>query len=110
MHEVALSEQLARLVSRAAGGKHVTSISLEIGALRQVVPETLAHAWSFVSARSGLAGSVLDVAYIPGEVRCGRGHITRMASQFDVTCGQCAAPTEILHGQEFRVVSITVNE
>ena len=49
VHEVALSTQLARLVSNAAEGRQVFTVRLEIGALRQVVPETLVYAWGFVT-------------------------------------------------------------
>ena len=108
MHEVALSEQLARVVSRAAAGRTVTAIRLYVGALRQVVPETLVHAWTFVSARSGLAGSELVINEIDAEVECDNGHRRVLRGIPDVTCHQCDAPTRVIAGNEFRVVSIDV--
>lgn len=48
MHEVALSRQLARIVSRNAAGREVLEVELEVGHLRQVVPEALHFAWSAV--------------------------------------------------------------
>ena len=41
MHAVALSRQLARIVSRNAAGREVLEVELEVGHLRQVVPEAL---------------------------------------------------------------------
>ncbi|MCT1442332.1 MULTISPECIES: hydrogenase maturation nickel metallochaperone HypA [Corynebacterium] len=108
MHEVALSQQLARVVSRAARGRPVTTIRLDIGALRQVVPETLVHAWTFVSARSGLAGSTLIINEIDAVVECENGHTRVLRGVPDVTCHRCEAPTRVIAGNEFRVVSIDV--
>ena len=76
VHEVALSTQLARLVSKAAEGRRVLTVRLEIGALRQVVPETLVYAWGFVTKNTQLEGVELDVAWVPVRLRCAEGHVT----------------------------------
>lgn len=110
MHEVALSTQLAAVVSRAAGGRKVESVNIKVGALRQVVPETLEYAWGFVTKDGPLAGSVLNVSWVPAHVRCSHGHERTLdATQYlDVRCHECDAPTTVVAGEEFAVIDIEV--
>lgn len=110
MHEVALSTQLAQVVSRAAGGRAVTAVNIRVGALRQVVPETLSYAWGFVTKNGPLEGSVLNVDWVPATIRCERGHErTLNATEYlDVRCRECDAATQVVAGEEFAVVDIEV--
>lgn len=110
MHEVALSTQLAQVVSRAAKGREVTAVNIRVGALRQVVPETLRYAWGFVTKDGPLAGSALDVEWVPAIVRCARGHERTLdANEYlDVRCRECDAATDVVAGEEFAVVDIEV--
>lgn len=110
MHEVALSTQLAQVVSRAAEGREVTAVNIRVGALRQVVPETLRYAWGFVTNDGPLAGSVLNVEWVAAIVRCTRGHERTLdANEYlDVRCRECDAATDVVAGEEFAVVDIEV--
>jgi len=74
VHEVALSMQLAKVVTRAAEGRTVRTVHLRIGALRQVVPETLSYAWEFVSRDTGLGHAKLEIDWVPAVVECAHGH------------------------------------
>ncbi|MBU4206190.1 MAG: hydrogenase maturation nickel metallochaperone HypA, partial [Actinobacteria bacterium] len=53
MHEVSLCRSLAAAVTRAAGVRRVEAIHVDVGQLRQVVPEAMAHAWTFVVRDTG---------------------------------------------------------
>lgn len=108
VHEVALSQQLARLVSRVAEGRKVLVVRLEIGALRQVVPESLAYAWTFVTKGSNLADSELDVAWRPAILRCGNGHESRPGDGLTFICPRCGGAMSVLSGDQFRVLDIDV--
>lgn len=108
VHEVALSNQLAGVVRRAAGGRRVTGVHLKIGALRQVVPETLRWAWGFVIDGTDLADAELEVEWIPLVIECANGHVTEVTGQLDLTCPECPAKTTIVGGEEFTVVDIEV--
>ena len=108
VHEVALSTQLARVVNRAAHGKKVTDVHLEIGALRQVVPESLMYAWQFVVKGTPLDGVQLNVDWIPLVIRCDQGHITTVKEELNLMCPKCGKTTNIMSGKEFTVVDIEV--
>lgn len=108
MHEVALSMQLAKVVTRAAEGRQVRQIRLRIGALRQVVPETLAYAWKFVSKDSSLADAQLSIEWIPAVIECPEGHRTELGPELGFTCPVCGKPGRVVAGEEFTVVDIDV--
>ncbi len=108
MHEVALSTQLARVVNRAAHGKKVTEVHLAIGALRQVVPESLTYAWQFVVKGTPLDGVQLNVEWIPLVIRCEQGHTTTVRDELNLMCPVCGKSTNIMSGKEFTVMDIEV--
>ncbi|MBZ8176456.1 hydrogenase maturation nickel metallochaperone HypA [Corynebacterium poyangense] len=108
MHEVALSEQLAQVVRRAACGRKVVSVHLKIGALRQVIPETLTYAWIFTTANTALEHARLEIEWVPGQLRCPEGHESLMQGEFDVHCPVCGTVSRIIGGEEFTVVDIEV--
>ena len=108
VHEVALSMQLAKVVSRAAKGRAVRVVHLRIGALRQVVPETLAYAWGFVSRDIGLGAAELDIDWVPAVVECPVGHKNEVGPFEGLVCPECARPGRVISGEEFTIVDIDV--
>lgn len=112
MHEVALSRQVARIVTRAAAGRRVTRVEVEVGQLRQVVPAVLEYAWTFVVAGTPLASARLAVTAVPVTVRCGAcGAESLLGDEVRFDCRACGAPGgTLIRGEEFRVCSIDVDE
>lgn len=110
MHEIALSTYIADIVSRAAGRRRVEIISLEIGALRQVVPSSLEYAWGFVTRDTALAKSRLDIRWIDAVVECDAGHTTVLdaAEYLSMACPVCSKPVTVVAGNECRVRDIEV--
>lgn len=111
VHEVALSAQLAEVVRRHAAGRRVLRVGLSVGALRQVVPETLEYAWGFTIAGTDLDGAVLAVRWIPATLACDEGHRTELDGgvvDFSRPCPRCGGATRIVAGEEFRVDDIDV--
>nr|NLI51080.1 hydrogenase maturation nickel metallochaperone HypA [Propionibacterium sp.] len=111
MHEVALSRQIARIVERAAAGRRVTRVEVEVGQLRQVVPEALRYAWTFVVAGTPLASAGLVVTAVPATVRCAAcGAEATLDAEVRFDCGACGAPgATLVRGEEFRVCTIDVD-
>ena len=60
MHELSLCEAIAGVVKPYADGRHVDIVRVRIGALRQVVPESL----SFIAMATG----ILPLVCIAGSV------------------------------------------
>ncbi|WP_122820326.1 hydrogenase maturation nickel metallochaperone HypA [Varibaculum vaginae] len=110
MHEVALSRQLARIVSRHAAGREVLEVELEVGHLRQVVPEALQFAWSAVRKNTLSGPAQLNITQIPAVIACRNcGARTQMGEVLDFCCAKCSSrEVTTVSGEEFRVVSIEV--
>ncbi|MCQ9352639.1 hydrogenase maturation nickel metallochaperone HypA [Corynebacterium sp. 153RC1] len=113
VHEVALSTQLAAVVSRAAQGKPVRVINLRIGALRQVVPSSMEYAWQFVRARHAdpaLREAELHIEWVPAQIQCPQGHVTQLSADqyLSLTCPECGEIAQVIAGEEFQVQEIEV--
>ncbi|ALA66820.1 hydrogenase maturation nickel metallochaperone HypA [Corynebacterium lactis] len=109
VHEVALSMQLAKVVTRAAEGRTVRCVHLRIGALRQVVPETLSYAWNFVSRDASLGEAKLDIDWVPAVIECPLGHRSEVGPLDGLVCPECSQPGHVISGEEFTIVDIDVD-
>ena len=56
MHELSMCDAIARTVVDRAAGRRVLSVSVRIGHLRQVVPDTMTFCWEMVTAGTELDG------------------------------------------------------
>lgn len=111
MHEVALCSQLARAVGRAANGRTVVLVEVEVGALRQVVPEALQHAWGFVVRGTALDRAQLRLSLLPAVLACQEcGARSTLGPELGFDCRGCGSPaTTVVSGEEFRLVAIDVD-
>jgi hydrogenase nickel incorporation protein HypA/HybF len=111
VHELSLCESIARAVTREAGGRRVSSVRLRIGALRQVVPDTLVYCWSITSRGPVLDGSVLEIDYVPAAVECRDCGTLSELSRFTLSCSGCGGTAvTVVSGEEMLIVSIDVAE
>ncbi|MBO0802526.1 MAG: hydrogenase maturation nickel metallochaperone HypA [Nocardiopsaceae bacterium] len=108
MHELSLCGSIADIVSRHAEGRTVTVIHVQVGQLRQVVPDTLAFCWEMVSADTALDGSVIEVETVPARMRCRKcGHSDEVGDLPVFACHDCGGiDAEIIAGEEFMVTSL----
>ena len=111
MHELSLSSAIVNTVVKHADGRQVTAVHMRIGALRQVVPDTLEFYWGFVAQGTVCAGAVLEQELIAARLRCAP---CEREWELDVpvfrcpTCG--GADVAVVAGNEFEVESINVEE
>ncbi len=111
MHELSLCDSIAKAVIQNAHGRRVSSIRLRIGALRQVVPETLVFCWSVASRGPLLDGSVLEVEQVPAEIECGSCGTRSELTRFNLSCPNCGDPkVKVVAGEEMLIDSIEVAE
>lgn len=112
MHEVSLCRSLAAAVSRAAGQRPVETVYVDVGQLRQVVPEALTHAWTFVVRGTGLDGARLEVNHIPAVLICDDcGHQVELGPELGFVCQRCgSSQTHLSSGEEFTLTAIDVSE
>ncbi|MDR3359093.1 MAG: hydrogenase maturation nickel metallochaperone HypA [Bifidobacteriaceae bacterium] len=111
MHELSLSRSIYGIAARAAGGRRVVQVSIDVGQLRQVVPETLTRCWEAVTAVGPLAGARLAVNHIPALVVCQDCEARlRLGPVLTMVCGACGGPVRVEAGDEFLVRSIDVTD
>ncbi len=110
MHEVSLCRSLASAVGRAAGVRRVTDVFVDVGALRQVVPDAMSFAWTFVVRGTALDDAELHLNAIPAVLQCDScGERAELGPDLGFTCpGCCSADTHLASGEEFTLTAIDV--
>lgn len=106
MHELSICTSIAALVERHADGRRVAVVHLDVGHLRQVVPDTLRFSWEVVVTGTPLEGSVLQVRDIPAVIDCRTcGTSTTLAAPvFRCTCG--STDVAVTAGEELQLTSL----
>ena len=110
MHELSLSGAIVNTVVKHAAGRRVTVVSLRVGALRQVVPDTLDFYFGFVAQGTVCEGARLEQELIPARVRCRTCDREWEIDMPTFRCPGCGGAAEVLSGEEFQVESIDVEE
>ena len=111
MHELSLSSAIVNTVVKHAAGRQVTVVTMRIGALRQVVPDSLDFYFGFVARDTVCEGARLEQELIPARLRCGA---CRREWEIDLPLFRCEAcgvtDVTVVSGDEFEVESIEVEE
>ena len=111
MHELSLSGAIVNTVVKHAAGRPVSLVSLRVGALRQVVPDTLDFYFGFVAQGTVCEGARLEQELVPARVRCGPCEREWELDMPIFRCETCGwTDVEVLSGEEFEVESIEVEE
>jgi hydrogenase nickel incorporation protein HypA/HybF len=98
-------------VVKHADGRRVTVVSLRVGRLRQVVPETLDFYFEFVARDTVCEGARLEMEIVDA-VLCCNGCSHEWAIEIPAfRCPACAgSDVAVAAGNEFEVESIDVEE
>jgi hydrogenase nickel incorporation protein HypA/HybF len=112
LHELSLSGAIVNTVEQHAAGRPVSVVNMRIGALRQVVPDTLDFYFGFVSKGTVCEGARLAQELIPARLRCAlceREWAIELPLFMCPACGT-AGQVEVASGDEFEVESIEIEE
>lgn len=112
MHELSLCRAIAGVVRTHAAGRRVEVVRVRVGALRQVVPESLSFCWTLVREEQDMPEAELELEFVPAEVSCRDcGRRSEIASRFSVACPRCgSAQVSVVAGEEFLVTSVDVSD
>jgi hydrogenase nickel incorporation protein HypA/HybF len=110
MHELSLSGAIVNTVVKHAAGRPVSLVSLRVGALRQVVPDTLDFYFGFVAQGTVCEGARLEQELVPARLRCDDCEREWELDLPLFVCAACEAPASVVSGDEFEVESIEVEE
>ncbi len=112
MHELSLCHAIAGVVTSHAQRRAVEVVRVRVGALRQVVPDSLQFCWTIVCEYEGLGDARLEIEAVPATVECGSCHVqSEITSRFSICCPACGSGSvTVLRGEEFLVTSIDVRD
>ncbi len=109
MHELSICSAIANAAARHADGRSVSQVTVEIGHLRQVVPDALQFSWEVVATTTAdeLTDADLVVEEVPAVVECSDCAARTTLDLPILACGSCGSfEVRLLSGEELRVVSI----
>jgi hydrogenase nickel incorporation protein HypA/HybF len=110
MHELSLSRAILDTADRHAAGRRVVRLSVTIGTLRQVVPDSLVFYFKILARGTVCEGALLQPRLVPARLRCACGEEWELA-ELSFRCPRCVgAEVTVLDGDELRVDSIEVEE
>ncbi|MDR0489591.1 MAG: hydrogenase maturation nickel metallochaperone HypA [Propionibacteriaceae bacterium] len=112
MHELSLCRSIGSIVEKVAEGRRVAVVEIEVGHLRQVVPETLVHCWTLITQGTDLANSRLEIQEKPCIVACQDcDKETTLTESPILECGFCTSKNvTLIAGEEFMVTSLVLED
>jgi hydrogenase nickel incorporation protein HypA/HybF len=110
MHELSIGRAILDMAVREAAGHRVLRVSLTIGALRQVVPESLEFYFQIVSRGTVCEGAELQARSTPARLGCDCGQEWELAEP-SFRCPACGGgQVRVLDGDQLSVDCIEVEE
>jgi hydrogenase nickel incorporation protein HypA/HybF len=110
MHELSLAKGIIEIIQQnipAAELLKVRLVTVRIGAMSGVVPESLEFSYQSLTAETQLANSLLRFDRIPFRIQCNRCQAETENDNGIAVCEQCwSSDTTILSGNELDVVTI----
>jgi hydrogenase nickel incorporation protein HypA/HybF len=110
MHELSVSSAVVDTVLKHAAGRRVTVVSLRIGHLRQVVPDSLAFYFELVSRETLCEGARLEQEVVAARLRCEGCENEWDPEDAWFRCVRCGGAGAVIAGDELEVESIEVEE
>lgn len=107
MHELSICNAIVNTASKHADGHSVSQVTVQIGHLRQVVPDALQFSWQVVSDATPLEDAALVIEQVPAVVKCAScGGRTTLDLPI-LACAHCEGfDVKLISGEELVVVSI----
>jgi hydrogenase nickel incorporation protein HypA/HybF len=107
MHELSICSAIASAAAKHADGRSVSQVTVQIGHLRQVVPDALQFSWEVVSSTTELKDAALVIEQVPAVVECTDCGARTTLDLPILACGKCEGfDVRLLSGEELLVVSI----
>ena len=110
MHELSLSRAILDTATRHAGGRRVVLVGVTIGALRQVVAQSLTFNFEIVSQGTVCEGALLRARLVPARLRCACEQEWQLEEP-SFRCPRCGGgQVSVLDGDQLSVDCIEVEE
>jgi hydrogenase nickel incorporation protein HypA/HybF len=109
VHELSITRAIAEVVVEHARGRRVEAVGVRVGALRQIVPDSLDFCWDIVRRRPGLEDARLDIERVPGIVHCTCCDQRSTLTEFTLRCPACGdGLVRVVQGEECLVTWLDI--
>ncbi len=109
MHELSIAAAAVEICRAESDGGRVVRVELEVGRLRQVVPDALAFAFELVAQGTPVEGAELVIHEVPVRVACADCAVEAEVSAFPLACARCGSlAVEVVGGEELRVEALEI--
>lgn len=115
MHELPITKSIFKSVikkAEVAGAKSITRVVLEIGILRDFIPDLVQKYWDFISPGSIAEGSKIEIIEINAQAQCGQcgaEYTIRREDMFESKCPACGYRYgKLLSGDELKIKGIEI--
>jgi len=117
MHELPLTKSIFKTVvakAESVDAASITKVVLEIGILRDFIPEIVQKYWDYISSGSLAEGSKIIINELPASARCSQcGSIYRIkkSNLSESQCPNCSNPYgTLVSGDELRIAGIEIKK
>ncbi len=114
MHELAICQNLvdvilAELRKLPPPPRRLLSVKVNLGALQQLVPDSLQMAYELLTKDTPAAGSRLEVVEVPVTCACRACDWRGAVDRWQFRCGQCGSgDVELVAGREICLESLEI--
>jgi hydrogenase nickel incorporation protein HypA/HybF len=110
VHELSICTAIAKIAHNAAAGRPVERVRVDVGHLRQVVPDTLRYSWEMVVFGTPLDGVPLEVREVPAIIECRHCQTHTLLEDPIFRCSACGSiETDVISGDELFVTSLDLS-
>ena len=114
MHELSIVKRIldmAIAVSVQHGARPVERVAVDVGALRQIVPETMSFAFEAASRGTPAEGAAFEWTEVPSKIICESCEAVFCPPDVLWLCPECGAGGgRIVHGDELVLRSVTLRD
>jgi hydrogenase nickel incorporation protein HypA/HybF len=110
VHEFSIAAGVVDVALAHSGGRRVMVVSMRVGALRQVVPGTLATAFDLAARDTDCEGAELRLELIPVRLTCPACTLEWSPPEPNFRCEECGGPALVIAGRELEIESIEVED
>ena len=109
MHELSLTQSVVEICEQNAGGRRVLSVTLELGELSGIVPDSVEFCFEACTKGTLLEGAQLIITRVAPKGLCREcGNEFPVSAYYD-SCPNCGGFTvELMRGEEMRVKELEV--
>ncbi|MEA5532674.1 hydrogenase maturation nickel metallochaperone HypA [Crocosphaera sp. XPORK-15E] len=111
MHELGITQNIVAIVTEQARGASVKRVTLEIGQLSAIMPDSIRFCFDICCQDTILEGATLDIIEVAGKGKCRHCGAEVALSQPFGKCDRCGSKElEIIQGQELQIKEMEVEE